>query len=153
MKNLYFVIVMLSLCGCAMSGGFKLANHGSEAIEMCRAEYIKITGAALPLDIDNVYVHAGKTMFALLFTHGDLGTFRERSKDYRARISCYVFLRPTMQVQDLREGPKILKASATMIDDASFYEEKIYELLFSRSGPQFTFEDMQIFSIDRINAL
>tara|TARA_R110001599_G_scaffold80583_1_gene217594 strand:+ start:1805 stop:1927 length:123 start_codon:yes stop_codon:yes gene_type:complete len=40
-----------------------------------------------------------------------------------------------------------------MIDDASFYEEKIYELFFSKSGPQFTFEDMQIFSIDRINAL
>ncbi len=58
-----------------------------------------------------------------------------------------------MQVQDLREGPKILKESATMIDDASFYEEKIYELFFSKSGPQFTFEDMQIFSIDRINAL
>ncbi|MBM68777.1 MAG: hypothetical protein CME43_04810 [Haliea sp.] len=120
---------------------------------MCRTEYTKITGTELPLDINNVYVHAGKTMFALLFTHGDLGTFRERSKDYRARISCYVFLRPTMQVQDLREGPKILKESATMIDDASFYEEKIYELFFSKSGPQFTFEDMQIFSIDRINAL
>lgn len=153
MKNTYFLFVMLSLCGCAISGDSELTSRGSEAIEICRAEYTSVTGAALPLDINNVYSHAGENMFALLFTRGELGTFRERSKDYSARISCYVFLRPTMHVQDLREGPKILKESATTIDDASFYRGNIIELFFSRNGPQFTFEDIQIFSVDRINEL
>ncbi|MEQ9303137.1 MAG: hypothetical protein RJQ14_04410 [Marinoscillum sp.] len=136
-----------------MSEISELSTRGSDAIEMCRAEYTKITGEALPSDIDRVYVFAGKHKFGLMFTRGEMGTFGERSKNYKGMVSCYVFLHPNMHVQDVREGYNILKRSETPIDETAFYKEHIDELLFLRDGLHFTFRDMQVFSVDRINAL
>lgn len=153
MKYLLPIFVFFAVGACAMSEVSELSIRGTDAIEMCQAEYTKITGDTLPSDIDRVYILAGKHKLGLMFTRGEMGTFGERSKNYKGMVSCYVFLHPNMHVQDIRERFTILKESETPIDEAAFFKEHIDELLFLRDGQQFRFNNMQVFSADRINAL
>lgn len=153
MNKIVLILVLVSVEAWAMGDYSELSRRGSEAIEMCSAEYTQIKRDAFPPGVDRAYVYAGNNMLGVLFAHGEVGTFGKRDENYQAFVSCSVALQPKMHVQELREGYSILKGSEEAIADEALYNGDVDELLYIRDEMTFRFKNGQAFSPEKIDRL
>lgn len=149
-RNVCLVVILAAssfFCGEKNMAETDSLGMVERAISLCVSEYSRLSDEAFFSEVDKAYVHVSSNLFGVIFARGEVGTFGERSKDYRAYLSCGV---------DASDGLKIFSLVSPMSDplielpesesiDHDFYKGNVKELLYKRSGDQFIFVVSQDF--------
>ena len=145
------LILMLALClfacGEKNMAETDIFSTAERAVKLCVSEYTRLSGKALFSEVDTAYVHISANRFGVLFTHGEVGTFGERSQDYRAYLSCGVLASDDLNIyyMDSPMSVPLIENPESDSIDGDFYEGNVKELIYRRSGNEFTFVAAQDF--------
>lgn len=159
MKYVIFSIVTFITSSCIFSGNNMLGKDkvlgAYKAVEFCKNEYIHLSNKVFHKDIDRVYVLASNNKMDLLFTHGEVGTFGDRSDKYKSFLSCGVLNTEDFELYFLGEplkDPLVLKPNVLQITESG-YTETLWDLLFLKKGSIFELAESKIFSTEDIESL
>lgn len=145
MRKICFVaIIPLCLFACKKNNVVDpmLLSTAEQSIRFCVNEYVRLSGNTLSDEVDKAYVHVSLNRFGVLFVRGEVGTFGKRTSNYKAYLNCDVVasagLLKIYYLGSFMSDPLIKDPDADTIDH-NFYEKKVKELLYKRSGDKFIF--------------
>lgn len=99
MKNASTIIAgSLLVAFCVSEPRSNIEKYSREAMEFCIDEAENLSTELLTPDYDRVYVYARARGAWLYFSHGDSGTFGDRSVDYNVLLVCAVQDGPPMNI-------------------------------------------------------
>ncbi len=159
MRYIIFSIVIIVTSSCAFAGNDMLANNkileAHKAVELCVSEYGRLSNKAISERIDRVYVLVSNEKMDLLFARGEVGTFGNRSANYRSFFSCGILNAENHELYFLGEplkDPLVSKPNIPQITESG-YAEMLWDLLFLKKASGFEFSESKIFSTDDIEPL
>lgn len=148
-------IILASLFMCALSSCDSVAQDEvngysvsviQKSVALCVQRYEERTGQSLSSDIDRAYVHVSLDRFGIFFTHGEVGSFGPRSRDYEYFFGCGVHVSSSqtdIYYLGKPEEDAIIDRGMRTID-RGFYGEQVEEAVFMRSGVGFVFKAKQL---------
>ena len=130
-------------------------NELQIAINLCLNKYQSEAGETPATEIDRVYIHKSGTLMNLLFTHGEMGTFGNRSNDYASYISCGVKSEKRLEVVFIQNEKfeEVYSKRGFDLADLSFELSGVEEYLYKVSNGKYIYHGKQVFNPDKINNL
>lgn len=159
MKLILLACVLIAFAGPGCSQGLSprnaLADIGTVAIELCIRRFGESQAERpFPPEVDRAYVHVSGDVFAVTFTRGELGTFGNRSDNFRTFLSCGLVQNNAkfeiLYLGSLLEPPFVDSDDLDLVF-GHFYERDVIEALFLRYGDEFQFKAMQDFTLPILN--
>jgi len=159
MRDVIFSIAILVTSSCTFAGNDMLGKDrilkAHKAVELCVGEYSRLSNNVVSEDIDRVYVLVSNEQMDLLFAHGEVGTFGERSDKFKSFFSCGVLNTENPKLYFLGEplrDPLVSKPDVLQVTESG-NTETLWDLLFLKNGSEFGFSESKIFSTDDIEPL
>jgi hypothetical protein len=159
MKYVIFSIAIFVTSSCTFAGNDMLGNdkvlEAHKAVELCVKEYSRLSNKIVAEDIDRVYVLVSNEKMDLLFAHGEVGTFGNRSEKFKSFFSCGVLNTENPKLYFLGEplkDPLVSNPDVLQITESG-YAETLWDLLFLKKGSEFEFVESKVFSTDDIEPL
>ncbi|WP_249554810.1 hypothetical protein [Shewanella sp. 8A] len=146
------VVFTIGLMSCS-SKNLAIASTSKyeEQVRVCAVKFEDVAQVKLPKDIDRAYLHEGKDISDILFTHGSVGTFSDRSEDYQSFVACRVENHKPYKVLRLKYlYDDLLPVVDDVKNDLNIYESTVLEVLLLKKGTGFEFFQQQIFSEERL---
>ena len=152
MKIIIAILFLALLKGCVMNDS---NNELQSAINLCLNKYQSEAGATPATEIDRVYIHKSGAFMNLMFTHGEMGTFGDRSEDYTSFISCGVKSDKDVEVVYIqnKKFEEVYSKHGFDLADLSFELSGVEEYLYKVSNGKYIYHGKQDFNPDKINNL
>lgn len=130
-------------------------NEQQTAINLCLNKYQSETGVAPTTEIDRVYIHESDDFMNLIFTHGEMGTFGDRSDDYATFISCGVKSGKSVEVVFIQNEKfeEVYSKQGFELSNLSFELIGVVEYLYKENNGKYSFYATQVFNPEKINNL